>query len=377
MRRLRRLWLLPISLALIAGGVMLHFARIEQAESSPPPPVAPWALATAPVGRGEVAAVIQSVGVVQAPRSIVLVPQITGSVLAVGPRAGAKVHAGELLVRIDTRAIAATIRALEQQRAAAEATAEYAAREAARNRALVTTSVVSRSVEEQAQATATAATAQVQNLTQQIAAQRVTLGYGDILAPQDATVADRLADVGDTVGPGAPVYRLTAGEGAVVQVSLPAATVATVRVGDTLELSHQGASERLRVSRVAPAVNGAGLGFVEADAPAPPFGLPSGASVDVALYSGGGEPTLTVPPLAVVGEGKAAHVFRFLPGTGKEQAGTLRLVPVTVLRRGGTHVAVAGALTPGELVVVGQTAVLGQLHDGDRAVSLAGGAATE
>lgn len=376
MRRPRRLWLLLIPIMLIAGGLALHFRRLEQADSSPPPPAAPWALATAAVERGQVATNLQSVGVVQAARSIVLFPQISGTVLAVGPRAGTAVRVGELLVRIDTRSIAASIHALEQQRQGAMATAAYAAREAARNDALVATSVVSRSLAEQARATAATAAAQVQNLSQQIAALQVTLGYGDIRAPQDATVADRLADVGDTVGPQAPVYRLTAGAGAVVQVSLPAPACAGVRVGETLELRRGNAEERLRVARVAPAVNGAGLCFVEADAPTAPFGLPSGASVD-ALIESGGTAGLTVPVLALVGEGAAAHVFRFVPGAKPGGAGTLRQVPVKVLHRGDARAAVAAALAPGEAVVVGQTAVLAGLHDGDPAVVVAGGSAGE
>jgi RND family efflux transporter MFP subunit len=368
--------LLPIPILLIAGGLWLHLHRLHQADASQTPQATPWAVQTGTVRRGTVTATLQSVATVEAPNTITLMPQIQGTVTAVGPRAGVAVKRGELLARIDARQIERNIGALEQQRLAARANAEYAAKQQVRTDAVLAEGGVSQAQADQARTATDAARASVQALSDQIAALRVQLGYADIRAPQDAVVAQRLVEAGDTAAPGKPVYQLTSGKGAVVRVSLPADQLAEVKVGDTLRLSQDGQTVDLPVSRIAPAVNAAGLGTVEADAASSPFGLPSGSSVAaiVALQSRAA-PTLTVPAAAVVGSSDNAHVLAFNPGARPGEPGRLRIVPVKVLQDGANAAAISGSLQPGEQVVVGQTAVLAQMRDGDAAVTAAAGAA--
>jgi RND family efflux transporter MFP subunit len=370
--RKRKIWyLLLIAIVLIAGGLSLHFYRLHQADASPPAEHAPWALQTAVVERGSVVGSIQSVAVLEAPQDIVLSPQVQGTVLVIGPRAGVAVRRGELLVRIDGRTIASNLSALEQQRIAALADADYAAKQQARIDAVLAEGGVSQAQADQARTAAQGAHAKARALADQIAALRVTLGYAEIRAPQDAVVAERMVELGDTVGPGKPLYRLTAGKGAVVRVSLPAAELMHVHVGDTLQLQQGTATMSLSINRVAPAVNAAGLGTVEADAPAAPFGLPSGSTVAATLRTAASGEALTVPVAALVGNGTGAHVVVFVPGKQAGEPGRLRLVQVAVLQEGGTRAAVQGALTPGEQLVIGQTAVLAQLRTGDTAVTAA------
>lgn len=374
--RTRTLWiLLPVLLLLIAGALWLHFHRLHQADASPVAEHAPWALQTGPVARGSVAGSIQSVATVEAPNVITLAPQIQGTVLAVGPRPGVAVRRGALLVRIDARSIASNLSALEQQRNAAQADADYAVKQQARIDAVLAEGGVSQAQADQARTATDAARARMRSLGDQIAALRVNLGYAEIRAPQDAVVSQRLVEAGDTVGPGKPVYQLTTGTGAVVRVSLPADQLAGVKPGDTLELQQGAARMTLSITRISPAANAAGLGTVEADASAAPFGLPSGSTVAATLRAQHGGEALTVPVAALVGSGDRAHVVVFTPGAKPGEPGRLRVVPVEVLQEGGSVAAVKGSLTPGEQVVVGQTAVLAQLRDGDAAVAAGVGAA--
>jgi RND family efflux transporter MFP subunit len=371
--RQRKPWyLLPIPILMIAGGLWLHALRLHQADDSQPPQATPWAVQTGTVQRGTVASTLQSVATVEALNTITLVPQIQGSVTLVGPRAGVAVKRGELLVRIDARAVSSNIAALEQQRAAARANANYAAKQQARTDAVLAEGGVSQAQADQARTATDAARASVQALSDQIAALQVQLGYAEIRAPQDAVVAQRLVEVGDTAAPGKPVYQLTAGQGAVVRVSLPADQLAQLKPGDLLRLSQGGQTMELPINRIAPAVNAAGLGTVEADAASSPFGLPSGSSVAATLVlQSQTAPTLTVPAAAVVGGGDNAHVLAFTPGAKPGESGRLRIVPVKVLQEGANAAAISGALQPGESVVVGQTAVLTQMRDGDAAVTTA------
>ncbi|MHB1799242.1 MAG: efflux RND transporter periplasmic adaptor subunit [Vulcanimicrobiaceae bacterium] len=369
----RKPWyLLSIPILLIAGGLWLHFHRLHQADASPPAAATPWAVQTGTVQRGTVAASLQSVATVEAPNTITLAPQIQGTVTFVGPRAGVAVKRGQLLVRIDARQIERNIGALSQQHIAARANADYAAKQQARIDAVLAEGGVSQAQADQARTAADAARASVQALSDQIAALQVQLGYAEIRAPQDAVVAQRLVEVGDTAAPGKPAYQLTAGKGSVVRVSLPADQLAQVKVGDLLHLAQGGQTVDLPITRIAPAVNAAGLGTVEADAPSSPFGLPSGSSVaaSIALQSRSAS-TLTVPVASLVGSGDSAHVLAFTPGAKAGETGRLSIVPVQVLQEGANRAAVSGSLQPGELVVVGQTAVLAQMRDGDAAVTTA------
>ena len=229
-RRNRKLWYsLPIIALLAAGGLWLHFHRLHQSDNSPIAESAPWALQTTQIRRGSVTADIQSVAVIEAPSVIVLSPQIQGIVRTVGPRVGVAVHRGELLVRIDARSIARNLAALQQQHNAAVADAEYATKQQVRIDAVLAEGGVSQSQGDQAHIAAQAATAKERSLTEQVAALRVQLGYAEIRAPRDSVVAQRLVQVGDTVAPGRPVYRLTAGRGAGVRVSRPADRLAAVQ----------------------------------------------------------------------------------------------------------------------------------------------------
>jgi RND family efflux transporter MFP subunit len=249
------------------------------------------------------------------------------------------------------------------------AEADYAERQYQRIEKVFASGGVSRSQADLARTAAADAQAKAQALASQAAALKVKLDYAEITAPEDAVVAERLVAVGDTVGPGQPVYRLTAGKGAIVRISLAADQLARVHVGDRIVLSNGAASLTLPITRVAPAVDKAGLGFAEAEASTPPFGLPSGSSLPANVYTASHGNTLTVPIDALVGEGARAHVFVFVATAGKTAAGTLRRVDVQVLQTGAERAAVVGKLEPGIQVIVGQTAQLGQLHDGDPAVT--------
>ncbi len=366
-RRFRRWGVLPLPILLIAGGLWLHFTRLHEADHSPPPVVTPWALQTGRVELGRVGNVIEAIAVVEAPNIIVLSPRLAGTVLAVGPRAGSVVKRGQILVRLDVRTLQEERVALRQERRAASAEAAYRDRQYRRIEAVLADGGISRSRAEKAYTEDTAARAKVWALTARIDAIEVKLGYAVIRAPFDARVARRLVAVGDTVGPGEAVYRLTAGRGAVVRVALPSAQLARVRPGNLLVLRQGGRRLRLLVSRIAPAVDAAGLGFVEAEANTDPFGLPSGATVTARLLVRRTASALTVPVAALIGNGREAHVFAYIPAQRSNRPGHLQRVNVTVLRVGSRRAAVQGELRRGERVVVGETAFLGRLHNGDAA----------
>lgn len=369
-RKYKSWWLLlPITILLIASGLGLHFYRLRQADQSPPPERAPWALQTGRVELTPVERGFETSAQISAPREIFLSPQIPGTVLKVGPRAGVAVRRGRLLVLIDASEIARDLGALEQQRTAADADADYAGKQQARIDALLAEGGVSQAQADQARTAAAAAAARADALAQQVAALRVKLGYAEIRAPADAIVAERMVEAGDTIGPGRAVYRLTAGRGAVVRASVPAVVLAEVHVGDPLELHGAGPSLRFPITRVAPAVDATGLGAVEADVSTAPFGLPSGSIVGARLITHTTASSLSVPEAGVLGHDGSAKVFVVRPAPEPGRPATVQVVPVRVISVGSQRVAVNGDLHAGEAVVVAQTATLAQLRDGDPVVT--------
>lgn len=376
-RKSKLVYLLPfIVIPLIAGGLWLHFHRLHQADASPPAQQIPWAVQTGTVSLGQVMNAILSVATIEAPDTITLAPQIQGTVTAIGPRAGTAVKKGQLLVQIDDQQIKRTIAALEAQRASARANALYAEKQQARTDAVFKVGGVSRAQADQARTAAEAAKASVQALSNQIAALQVQLGYARITAPQDAVVAERLIAVGDTASPGKPVYRLTAGQGAIIRVALPPSQLAQVKIGDFVRLEQNGKTTSVRISRLTPAVNTAGLGVIESDTDKRPFNLPSGSSIAAKIVLHDGDPKqLTVPVASIVGAYNHAHVLTITPGQKQGEPGHVHIVPVTVLSKGAHRAAIKGALKPNDKVVIGQTAVLAKMQEGDSVIAVMPGAA--
>src|ERR1019366_8099061 len=73
--------------------------------SSLHPSVAPVALQTVSVARGDVSATVSSSGTVISPNDIGLAPTTAGTLTALYVKPGASVHAGEVLARMDTTAL--------------------------------------------------------------------------------------------------------------------------------------------------------------------------------------------------------------------------------------------------------------------------------
>lgn len=141
-------------------------------------------------------------GVVEAVTQTVIGAQVAGTVTAVNVKAGDAVLAGQLLVRIDSRAAEQSAAAAAAQVRAARAALELAARDVDRQRQLYRQRYISEAALDRAEAQFKATEAQVSaDLAQSNTAQAQS-GYFSVHAPYTGIVAEVPVTVGDMAVPG-------------------------------------------------------------------------------------------------------------------------------------------------------------------------------
>ncbi len=185
--------------------------------ATPAPPEIPVELATAvPQGAADVVVVT---GRYAARDEVALAFKTGGVVARVLVDEGAVVRRGQRLAALDLREMDAVV-------AGARAAVDKAQRDAERLARLAADSVATRT---QAQDAATALDAARAALAQA----QVNREYGDLTAPEDGVIQQRLLAPGAMAAPGQPVLLLGgARRGAVVRAGLPDRDAVRVRVGD-------------------------------------------------------------------------------------------------------------------------------------------------
>ncbi len=275
------------------------------------------------------------VGTVRAQRHTVMEAKVMGRIVSLESRLGQGVRTGDLLVQLEAPELLARV---EQARVVLE----QASRERDRFQGLVQQQTVSPQefdVVESRWRVAKAGMAEAETL----------LGYTRVVAPFDAVVSRKRAEVGDLATPGRPLLelevpgelRLEADVGEALIDRLQAQQTVSVRVGRDLVLSG-------KVAEIAPAADPVSRTFlVKVDLPNT-AGLRSGQFGRLAV-SLGVSPILRVPTAAVLRRGQLEYVMIAVEGTAQ-----LRLVRTG--RVLGDTVELISGVEPAERVVVGGVA---------------------
>lgn len=254
---------------------------------------------------------------------------------------GQRVKSGELLAQLDARDIQAR---LDQ----AITTREQLSRDTERLRLLLKNRAVSRQEFETTESRHQVAGAAVTEA-------ETVLGYARIVAPFAGVVTRKLADVGDLAAPGKPLVELEDPALLRLEVDVPEALIARVRIDDNLAVRVTTSGESLPcvVTEIAPAADPASRTFlIKLDLP-PATPLRSGQFARVAVPVGESS-TLRVPAGAILQRGQMEIVF-----VETNRVAQLRLVKTG--RRVGDQVELVSGLEAGERVV---TEGAGQLRDG-------------
>lgn len=187
---------------LIAGAAFAGLPWTGMAAANVPPDLAVPALATAVVSTATPSAMMGYDGVVEAVRQTVLAAQVAGAVVTLPVRAGDRVQAGQVLVRLDARAAEQNALASAAQVRAARAAQEAATREFERQKQLFEKNYISRAALDRAEAAFKAAQAEAAAQVASAGAARAQSDVHVLRAPYAGIVADVDVVLGDMAMPG-------------------------------------------------------------------------------------------------------------------------------------------------------------------------------
>ena len=203
---------------LFAAALAAAACLANAAAGAAPDLVAP-PLATVPVAATGAGALRAYDGTVEAVRQTVLAAQVSGTVLALPVRAGDRVQAGQVLVRLDARAADQTAAAGAAQVRAASAAREAATREFERQKQLFAKNYISRAALDRAEAQYKSADAEAAAQMASAGAARTQSDFYVLRAPYAGVVADVDVVVGDMAMPGRKL--LTLYDPAALRVTAP------------------------------------------------------------------------------------------------------------------------------------------------------------
>ena len=293
-------------------------------------------------------------GVVEAVRQTVIAAQVPGAVVELNVKAGDRVQAGQLLLRIDARAADQTAAASNAQVQAARAALDVATREYERQKQLHQKKYISQAALERAESEFKATSAQVAAQMAQAGAARTQTGLHTVRAPYAGVVAEVPVALGDMAMPGRPLLMLYDPAALRVTASVPQSAAGSVQA-DTVRVELPGlaaAQQWPRATRVQvlPTVDAATHTVqVRAELGAGPDGVAPGMFARLWLPVTGSATagkTVTVPLKAVVRRAEMTGVY--VQGEG----GKPQLRQVRLGRFDGERVEVLSGVAPGEQVVV-------------------------
>ena len=147
-------------------------------------------------------------GVVEAVRQTVVAAQVAGAVVQLDAKAGDRVTAGQVLLRIDARAAEQNAAASDAQVQAAKASLDLAAKDFERQQRLFQQSYISQAALEHAESVYKSAHAQANALLAQASVSRTQSGFHIVRAPFAGVVSEVSVSLGDMAMPSRPLVTL-------------------------------------------------------------------------------------------------------------------------------------------------------------------------
>jgi membrane fusion protein (multidrug efflux system) len=291
----------------------------------------------------------QAVGSLQSRQGVMLRPEVSGRVAALGFGDGQRVKRGQLLVQLDDTLQQAQLKQSEAQASIARTNLQ-------RNRELVAENFVSQSAVDQSAAALEVAEAQVALSKAQLARMR-------IVAPFDGIAGIRSVNLGDYVKDGADLVSIEDLSQVLVDFRLPERFIARVKTGQAVDvtldaLPGQRFGGRIDALDSVVDANGRSL-LVRARLDNPGGVLKSGMFARARIVFAQRDNALVVPEEALVPLGGKQYLFKVAEGPDGKVA--KRLEARIGLRLPG-RVEVLDGLAPGDLVV---TAGQARLTRGD------------
>jgi len=328
--------------ALLAAAALLATGAPARAVDAAP------GLASVPVGAAAGARASGYDGVVEAVRLTIVSAQVPGAVVALQVKAGDRVKAGQVLLRLDSRAAEQQAGAAAAQLRAARAAQEAAAREFERQKLLFQKNYIGQAALDRAEAQYKSTQAQAEAQVAAADAARTESGFYVIRAPYEGVVSDVAAVLGDMAMPGKPL--LTVYDPAALRVTAAVPQTAAPRPGSALQAELPGSVP----ARVAP-VRWQLLPAVDPSTHTQQLrlDLPPGTAATPGMFArawvpgdAGSDSRLSVPMRAVMRRAELTGVY-VIGVDGRPLLRQVRLGPVA-----GDQVEVLAGLEAGERVAL-------------------------
>ncbi len=361
---------LLVIVALTIAGALVVKKRKEEISQAPPPAIYPLPVRTAPARKGTLEVREEYLGRITPLVSSSLAPRVTGHILEVKVREGDRVKKGEVLARLDDRPFVNQYQSLKAQLEGAKSSLATLEGIYHRDLMLFKNKAISQEQLDKSRAARDEARARVVTLEESLKTAQLNMEYCTIKAPMNGVITRRLQDPGDLGIPGKAILEMEApSKGYKVVVRVPQDLVKDLHPGGKAYLYPASDKKehtiKASISRIYPAVTVGTLATVEIDLPRPPFGLPSGATVDVSLVTRVVE-GMVVPTRALLHTTQGDVVFAL---TDQDR---VEVVPVRVLAKTDTQAAVSATLSPGQKVVTGRDSALLRLHEGMKVKPVSG-----
>ena len=314
-------------------------AAIAQGASWQPPPEA---VTTIVASRERWPATLRPIGTVVAVHGVTVSADLPGIVESIGFESGRTVHAGEVLVLLDTRQEDAQLAAAQAQQELARLNADRATR-------LLEKQVISQAEFDQTTAESKQAEARVDEIL-------AVIQRKQIRAPFTGTLGIRRINLGQYLAGGDPVVPLESMDPVYVNFTVPQQSVAALSVGNEVRVSAESLAVRPvgRVTAINSEVDPTTRNVqIQATFANPRSALRPGMFVDVEVNLGTSDPVIALPASAIsyAPYGNSVFVVTELKGPGGKAYRGVQQRFVKLGAGRGDQVAVISGVQPGEEIV--------------------------
>ncbi|MBI5365407.1 MAG: efflux RND transporter periplasmic adaptor subunit [Planctomycetes bacterium] len=302
----------------------------------------------------ELPIVVEAMGTVRSRRQTQIAARVVAEVKEILRHPGDEVRHDDVLVRLDSRDLAARKEQAEATlRARAEALAE-ADTDFRRAEELLPKGALPQQQYDAARFRLARAAAEREAAEKDLEVARIQLGYATITAPFDGYLFEKLADPGDLTQPGKPLLGLYDPRELRMEAMVEENHLWAVKVGESLEVQIDALGRTLtgRVSEAVPAIDPATrTGIVKVDLPADPALRPG--MFGRARIRLGERRAVVVPRAAAVVRGQIELVFGRDAGRGSARMLLVRFGPeVPATAAGGAEAGAGAAANEPEIEVL-------------------------
>jgi len=323
----------------------------------------PIPVSTVHVQRGELRQEVFGTGTLEAKVVVNLSAKITGKVAEVLVDQGDTVTNGQTLARLEARDFDDAVRAAEAALGQAQAELDKAEVDLKRDRDLVQSKAIPRSELDATETAFRVAEARLRNAEAQSGVAKARLADTQILSPISGLVISRNLEIGSTVVPGTPIFRLAETNTLWVQAMVDEREAGKLTLGQTARITFRSAQGQSFPGKLTRLAREADRVTEEREADVTAQRLPSdwfiGAKADVYIETARKADVRQIPVGAVLRSEDRTDVFVIV---GKRA----HWRPVTIGLTGRDNVEVVSGLDAGDSIVANPYGSKQPLTDGQR-----------